>query len=144
LWRRRIEKDGIQVKPGLIDLLDFVRRQRLPMAVATSSEAEYTGPTLQLAGLADRFGVVVTGDLVQGGKPEPDIYLETARRLNVPPSECVAFEDSEAGILAVERAGMTGILVPHWPATPAAVQAAFAVVNTLGEARDVLAALIET
>ena len=108
------------------------------MAVATSSEPEYVEVTLRHAGLEGRFAAMVTGDEVGRGKPEPDIYLEAARRLGVPASACVALEDSEAGIVAVQAAGMTGLLVPHWPASPRAVQAAFRVVETLHEARAVL------
>jgi len=142
LWRNEVDRIGIQLKPGLWDVLSFVDAQRLPAAVATSSEAEYAVLTLRQAGLADRFAAIVSGDQVGCGKPEPDIYLEAARRLGVSPSGCVAFEDSEAGILAVQRAGMIGILVPHGQPSVEAVQAAFRVVATLHEAREALASLI--
>ncbi len=142
LWQSQIDRTGVQTKPGLLDLLTFVEERRLPAAVATSSDAVYTNLTLRRAGLAGRFTTIVTGDEIARGKPEPDIYLEAARRLGVRPAECVALEDSEAGIRAVERAGMIGLLVPHWPASTEAVQAAFRVVGTLHEAREVLALLI--
>jgi beta-phosphoglucomutase len=142
LWRTQVEHNGIQTKAGLQEILSLVEGHRLPMAVATSSEAEYVDVTLRRAGLENRFTVMVTGDEVARGKPEPDIYLEAARKLGVPPSDCVALEDSEAGIVAIQRAGMTGLLVPHWPASPRAAQSAFRVVETLYEARDVLASLI--
>ena len=142
LWRSEVDRHGIQTKPGLEEILALVESHGLPMALATSSETEYVEVTLRNAGLADRFTVMVTGDEVLRGKPEPDIYLEAARKLGVAPSDCVALEDSEAGILAIQRAGMTGILVPHWPASPRAVEAAFRVVDTLHEAREVLASLI--
>lgn len=142
LWRHQVQHVGIQLKPGLIELLDFVDSERLPAAVATSSEKEYADITLRNAGVLNRFKVVITGDRVDRGKPEPDIYLEAARQLRIPPSECVALEDSEAGIQAVERAGMIGLLVPHWPASDDAARAAFAVVGTLSEAQHVLASLI--
>jgi beta-phosphoglucomutase-like phosphatase (HAD superfamily) len=142
LWRSEVDRTGIHSKPGLSDLLAYVDAQRLPAAVATSTEAELAAMTLRCAGLAARFSVVVSGDQVRGGKPEPDIYLEAARRLDVSPDTCVAFEDSEAGIRAVRRAGMIGVLVPEWQPSEAAVQAAFRVVPTLHDARDVLASLI--
>lgn len=142
LWRSEVERHGIETKPGLEEILALVESHGLPMAVATSSEAKYVEVTLRQAGLANRFDAMVTGDEIDRGKPEPDIYLETARKLGVPPSDCVALEDSEAGILAIQRAGMTGILVPHWPASQRAVQAAFDVVETLHEARTILASLI--
>jgi HAD superfamily hydrolase (TIGR01509 family) len=142
LWQQQVQRVGIQLKPGLIELLDFVDSQQLPAAVATSSEKKYADITLLNAGVLDRFKVVITGDRVDRGKPAPDIYLEAARQLRMTPSECVAFEDSEAGIQAVQRAGMIGLLVPHWPASADAARAAFAVVGTLIEARHVLASLI--
>jgi beta-phosphoglucomutase len=142
LWREQVEHCGVQTKPGLLELLTFIEEQCLPAAVATSSAAAYADFTLRQAGLADRFAVVVSGDQVVRGKPAPDIYLEAARRLRVSAADCVALEDSEAGIRAVARAGMIGVLVPHWPASPEAVHAASQVVETLHEARQVLATLM--
>jgi beta-phosphoglucomutase len=142
LWLEQVERRGVQTKPGLRELLAFVADQHLPAAVATSSTAAYAEVTLRHAGLADRFAVVVSGDQVVRGKPAPDIYLEAARRLGVSATNCVALEDSEAGIRAVAQAGMIGVLVPHWPASPEAVRAAFRVVETLHEAHHVLASLM--
>ena len=142
LWRDGIACTGVQKKPGLLELLEFVKGARLPMAVATSSEAEYASFTLSQAAVRDWFDAIVSGDQIAHGKPAPDIYLEAARRLAVDPATCVALEDSEAGIQAVARAGMTGILVPHWPVSADAVRAAFRVVDTLHDARQVLASLI--
>jgi HAD superfamily hydrolase (TIGR01509 family) len=106
LWQAEVAAHGIQQKPGLLEFLTFLDAQWLPVAVATSSEADYATFSLRHAGLEGRFSVVVTGDEVPRGKPAPDIYLETARRLQVAPGACVAVEDSEAGILAASRAGM--------------------------------------
>jgi HAD superfamily hydrolase (TIGR01509 family) len=144
LWRSEVDRNGVQTKPGLEEILTFVESHRLPVAIATSSETEYVQVTLRRAGLTNRFAAMVTGDEISRGKPEPDIYLEAARKLGVPASRCVALEDSEAGIRAVQAAGMTGLLVPHWPASSAAVQAAYRVVDTLHEARVVLASLLGT
>ena len=142
LWRTDVDQNGVPAKPGAEEILALVERRRLPMALATSSEPEYVEATLRSAALANRFTTVVTCDDVSRGKPEPDIYLEAARRLGVPPSDCVALEDSEAGIIAIERAGMTGLLVPHWPASPRARRAALRVAETLHEAKGVLEALL--
>jgi len=142
LWRLEAGRGGIHRKPGLTELLAFIADAGLPVAVATSSEELYTRPTLEGAGLADYFDVIVTGEQVQHGKPEPDIYLEAAHRLSVAPADCIAFEDSEAGIIAVSRAGMTGVLVPHWPASPEAARAAYRVVDSLHAGREVLASLL--
>ncbi len=142
LWRSEVNRSGVRAMPGLWEVLSFVDDQKLPAAVATSSEAEFADMTLRQAALSHRFSAIVTGDQVGRGKPAPDIYLEAARRLGVPPSACVALEDSEAGIQAVQRAGMAGLLVPHGRPSTTAVQEAFRVVATLHEAREVLASLI--
>jgi HAD superfamily hydrolase (TIGR01509 family) len=73
------------------------------IAVATSTESDDAAFTLRSAGLDTRFRVIVTGDQVVHGKPAPDIYLEAARRLQIAPAQCVALEDSEAGIVAARR-----------------------------------------
>jgi beta-phosphoglucomutase-like phosphatase (HAD superfamily) len=142
LWREDAADTGIVTKPGLHELLAFVEERELRAAVATSSEIDYATFSLQQAGLADRFDVVVTGDQVARGKPAPDIYLEAARRLGVEPHCCIALEDSEAGIVAAAAAGMVGLLVPDSTRpSAAAVQAAYRVCDSLREARDLVATL---
>ena len=59
------------------------------------------------------FDAIVGSDEVENGKPSPDVYLEAARRINVDPMNCVVFEDSEAGILGAESAGMKVVVVPR-------------------------------
>jgi len=142
LWRDEVERLGIQVKPGLEALLAFIASEPLRVAVATSTNADWAAFTLDRAGLAGRVDVIVTGDQIARGKPAPDIYLEAARRIGVAPRECVALEDSEAGIRSIAAAGMTGILVPHWSPSPEAQAAAFRIVASLHEAKDVIASLL--
>ena len=142
-WRAEAATRGITKKTGLIDLLAFLETQDVALAVATSTEANDAAFTLGAAGLGDRFSVIVTGDEVARGKPAPDIYLEAARRLNVEPAQCVALEDSEAGILAASGAGMVALLVPDGSRPSAiAASAAFRVLPTLVEARDTLLGLL--
>jgi HAD superfamily hydrolase (TIGR01509 family) len=142
LWRTEIQRSGVHVKPGLFELLAFLSDRRVPVAVATSTESDLAALTLSLAGLADHFAIVVSGDQVAAGKPAPDIYLEAARRLGVSAANCVALEDSEAGIRAAAAAGMVGILVPHWAPSIEASRAARHVVEDLHQAREVLTSLI--
>lgn len=67
---------------------------------------------LSAVNLAGRFDAIVGGDEVAHGKPAPDIFLEAARRLHVPPTNCIALEDSENGVRAAHAAGMRVIMVP--------------------------------
>ena len=132
---------GIPMKPGLTELLALLERHRIPKAVATSTDAEDAEFTLRTAGLWDHFPVIVTGDQVERGKPQPDIYLEAAARLGVAPEHCVALEDSSTGVLAASGAGMKTCMVPdggHAP-SPRAQAAAFAVFASLHDVTDQMA-----
>ncbi len=71
-------------------------------------------------GLETVFEVVVSSDEVERGKPEPDVYLEAARRLGVAPERCLVVEDSINGVRAARSAGMTVVLVPNLSVPPAA------------------------
>jgi beta-phosphoglucomutase len=143
LWRRCADEQGIATKAGLHELIAFIRNEGLPLALATSSDATFTGLSLGRAKLHETFDIVVTGDQVANPKPAPDIYLEAARRLGVQPEHCIALEDSDTGILAASRAGMVPLLIPDLkqPAEDA-VSVAFRVLGSLHEARDLLCTLI--
>ncbi len=93
------------VKPGAVEILDFLVGRGLPLAVATSSSRRTTERHLGKAGLLDRFRAIATRNDVERGKPHPDLYLEAARRLGVVPQHCIAFEDSNNGLTAAHAAG---------------------------------------
>lgn len=93
--------------PGAVELVRGVRRAGLPVAVASSSVRPWVDACLQRIGISDAFDVIVSGSDVDQGKPDPAIYLETARRLGVDPARCLAIEDAPAGIESARRAGMT-------------------------------------
>lgn len=82
---------------------------RLPMAVATGATQAVCRKTLSALGLVQYFSAIVTSDDVVQGKPAPDIFLEAARRLNVLPETCYAFEDGDLGLRAARAAGMVAI-----------------------------------
>jgi HAD superfamily hydrolase (TIGR01509 family) len=103
----------IPVRPGALELLDAMRARSIPVALASNSSGEFVERTLHTAGVDDRFGIVVTADDVEHGKPEPDIYLEACRRLGQAPGDCAALEDSPPGVTAAHRAGMFVIGVPY-------------------------------
>lgn len=107
-----IENNGMPVKTGLIELLDYLNRNDYKIAVATSSEKETALFNFNKAGISKFFDRIVCGDMIEQGKPEPDIYLRASEIINVDPSECLALEDSPTGILSAYRAGMKPVMIP--------------------------------
>ena len=97
-------------------VVDFARRMHgvRPISIATGGLPEIALPALEGAGLRDLFSVVVTPvDVAPGrGKPQPDMFLEAASRMGVPPEGCLVFEDAEPGIQAARAAGMQVVRIP--------------------------------
>ena len=85
--------------------------QGTTMAVASSSRRHALEGKLALTGLDRYFDVIVGGDEVEHGKPAPDVYLEAARRLGVPPTDCVAIEDADLGAESAAAAGMRAVMI---------------------------------
>jgi len=115
-WRaHEHEKEGLyrelsrgRLKPmaGLLTFLERLSAERTPVALATSAPAPNVAHTLAEIGMTDRFAIIVRADQVGRGKPAPDVFLEAARQLDIPPGECLAFEDAPMGIAAAHAAGM--------------------------------------
>jgi len=103
---------GMPVKPGLMELLEFLRSNHYKMAIASSSEREKVEFYLKTANISGYFDKMVTGDMIKRGKPEPDIYLKAVEILGVAADECIALEDSPLGILSAYRAGIKPVLIP--------------------------------
>jgi HAD superfamily hydrolase (TIGR01509 family) len=91
--------------PHNISLLRDVRREGYPTALATQSHRGQARRVLDILGLTDEFDVVVTRDDVEHGKPDPEMHLLAARELGIRPEECLAIEDSPAGVKAALAAG---------------------------------------
>ncbi|SEO86568.1 HAD family hydrolase [Propionispora vibrioides] len=109
---RSIRENGVSVKPGAYELLDFLDKQGCKLALATSSNRKKAIYLLEMAGLRTKFQVIVCGDDVTNSKPDPEIFLKAAEELKADPVKCLVLEDSQAGIEAAYRGGMMGIHVP--------------------------------
>lgn len=107
-----IETNGLPVKPGLLELLDFLEAHHIPKAVASSTPSWFARRKLEKTGLLPHFSTLVCGDMVPRGKPFPDLFLEAAWRIDVAPRLCVVLEDSDAGIRAACRGGMLPVMIP--------------------------------
>ena len=97
--------------PGARALLDRLHAARIPCALASSSRREWVRTALDVLDFARYFRVVVAGDEIAAGKPDPEIYRTAAERLGVAPADCVAFEDAPAGIASARSAGMRVVAV---------------------------------
>ncbi len=124
--------------PGAIDLLDWLSARGLPLAVASSSRAQWVETCLETIGARRYFDAVVGGDMVVRGKPDPAIFLLAARKLGARPARCVVFEDSPAGVAAARRAGMHTVAVGTAYTPPGLVQGAHLRVNSLAEVSQAL------
>ena len=139
IFREIVEHEGIPVKLGVYKLIDFLSRHDVVRALATSSDSSRTAFLLAQAGLEDAFDEIVTVDMVERGKPAPDLCLEACRLLEVAPSKALVLEDSAAGITAAHAGGIPSIWVPDLKAIPADVQMlASATIDSLEELRKVL------
>ena len=107
-----VEQEGVYLKPGIHELLAFLKEHGIKTAIATSSPMERTLLYLGSVGLQNSFDELVSGYMVEKGKPEPDIYLYAAEKLGVKPENCMVLEDSPAGILAGYRAGCLPVMIP--------------------------------
>jgi HAD superfamily hydrolase (TIGR01509 family) len=128
----------LRLKAGVASLLDGAVRASVPRAVASSSMRRLIDAILHRFVLSEHFDAVVSGDSLARPKPAPDIFLEAARQLRVPPEHCIVLEDSLAGVLAARAAGIRVIAIPERQ-RESFVGVADAVVSDLTEARSLLA-----
>ena len=107
-----IEKAGVETKAGVLELMCYLKENGYKTAIATSSPLERAQEYLSSVGLENAFDIIISGDMVQKGKPEPEIYQLAADKLGLEPCVCLALEDSPSGILSANRAGCFPIMIP--------------------------------
>jgi len=118
LMRRRGEiatdffANRVDLFPSARATLEQLVEMKVPLAIATSSVSASAHPFLDRTGIRSLFGVVVTGDEVQRGKPHPDIYLRTSKKLGIPPEACLVIEDALTGVAAAKAANMRVAAIP--------------------------------
>lgn len=99
-------------KPGLDELLAYLKAKGIPMAVASSSREDVVRRHLRNGSIEAYFDVVLAGGMVQRSKPAPDIFLLAAQKLGVRPADCLVLEDSYNGVRAGHAGGFVTIMVP--------------------------------
>lgn len=109
---KTLEDEGVPHKKGLVELLEYLKNNNIKRAVATSTPQHPALKHIKSAGVYDYFDVIITGDMTEKGKPEPDIYLKACDELGVNPADAMGLEDSFNGIRAVFSAGMKAVMIP--------------------------------
>ena len=107
-----VEEKGLPVKTGVREILTFLQEAGYKIGLASSTKYESVIHHLETTGIREYFSVIVTGNMVEHSKPQPDIYLLACEKLGVTPEEAYAIEDSPNGIRAAHRAGMKPVMVP--------------------------------
>lgn len=107
-----METNGIGLKEGVLELLDFLEQNHYPKAIASSSNVAIIQHHLALSGLEGRFDSIIGGNMVKNSKPAPDIFITAAHALEVSPQACAAFEDSFNGVRSASSAGCITVMVP--------------------------------
>lgn len=107
-----IHSGGVPLKKGLLELLEYIKKKQLKIALATSTGRSRAEMMLNLSDTKKYFHVITYGDEIVNGKPNSEIFIRTSQKINCPPENCMVLEDSENGIIAAYRAGMLPIMVP--------------------------------
>ena len=107
-----LAREGIQLKPGAIELLTWLKEQGIRTAIATATDMERTNRYLEQMGLLQYFDTIISATMVKEGKPSPDIYLYACEQLGRKPQDCIAVEDSPNGAISAYRAGCKVVMVP--------------------------------
>lgn len=138
-YMKSIGNDNVDKKPGLIELLDYIGTIGIKKAVATSSSRETAYRLLKEQNIFNYFDYILCGDEVSKSKPDPEVFLNVAKKLDIDPANCIVLEDSEAGTLAAYRAGMKAIVIPDMKMpNEETVKIAYKVVNSLKDVIKVL------
>ena len=110
LWEKGLHAN-LKMLPGAKGVMAWLSDHKIPLALVTSGDTAYVDLVDSALGLKSAFEVIVTSESLQRTKPDPAPYLEAARRLGVPPKACLGFEDSGAGVTALNAAGMFSVAI---------------------------------
>lgn len=139
LVAERLDKYGLEKKPGIDDILAFLHERKIKAAVATATPIELTLQHLEKIGVRDQFDKIVSAKQVPNGKPAPDVYLFACEQIGESPSDCIAVEDSPNGIKSAYAAGCKPVMVPDLTQPDEEIRPIlYAVVDTLADIKELL------
>lgn len=109
--------EKLEILPGLIESLHLFKDNQIKIALASSGTTKYINLVLKKFRLSKYFNVIISGDDVKNGKPDPETYLIACQKLGLKPEECLVLEDATNGIEAAKKAGCKCIAINN-PYTP--------------------------
>lgn len=112
MYHERYDGGRLPIKPGVREILEFLKEKRKSTALATSTRRQTVMNQLRDADLLKYFDEVVTGDMVTRSKPDPEIFLLACDKISIPPERAYAIEDSYNGIRAASRGGLRPLMIP--------------------------------
>lgn len=124
--------------PGLFKLLDLLNKLGIRKAIASSSKRKWIELILNKLDIQKQFEIIVSGEEIKQGKPNPEIYLLTSKKLNLEPEECLVLEDAISGVASAKSAKMKCIAVPNQFTQGIDFSNADLVVNSLEEIDEAL------
>lgn len=107
-----IKKSGMKYKKGTLELLNYLKENNYLIALCTSSTIKYINEYKKYTSIFDLFDVIITGEQIKNGKPNPEIFNKAMEILNVKPQETLVIEDSNNGILAGINSNSDVIMIP--------------------------------
>lgn len=112
LMTAHVEEYGVEKKPGVDEILDYLRAHGIKTAVATATDLPHAEEYLKQIGVYEKFDKIVCTTMVENGKPAPDVYLYACEQIDEKPENCLAVEDSPNGVISAVSAGIRTIMVP--------------------------------
>lgn len=112
LMKSYLADNPLELKRGAVELLEFLKKEKIPAAVCTATDYDRAAEYLKKTGIFGYFDRVISATMVEKGKPMPDVYLYAAKELGLKPQECIALEDSPNGIKSAASAGFITVMVP--------------------------------
>lgn len=126
-------KTSLVGMPGAVESIHMFKDAGYKLAIGTSLDREFLDIILKSLNVSDFFDVIVTGDQIKNGKPDPETYLNVSNFLGIPPSKCVVFEDAQSGIQSAKDAGAWCIAIENVDAIAQNTQEADVTVSSLND-----------
>ncbi len=139
MMEKCLDENGIELKPGAKEILMFLRSRKIITALATATDLKRATRYLKEIGLYEYFDRIICAEMVERGKPAPDIYQYACRQLGLSPQECLAVEDSPNGANSASAAGCAVVYVPdQTPADAELLSAVYACRDSLLDIRELI------